>query len=115
MKKWYLLVRVLVGVAFVAAGLSKFFAPESQEEFFRPYPSFFMPLIGILETAGGAALLAGFLVRWASLGLAVIMLGAVVTHFIIGLSPRIIPPLVLLALNLLLFSKAPKAGSPEHK
>lgn len=37
----------------------------------------FMTFIGVAETLGAAAMLAGFLTQWAALGLAIIMLGAI--------------------------------------
>lgn len=100
-------VRILVGIAFVGAGLTKFVNPESQKAFFEPYPAFMMPLIGALEMAGGLALLANKLARWAALGLAVIMAGAVFTQIRIGGGPQAVPAAVLLVLNLLIFSKTP--------
>lgn len=107
--KWYNVVRVLVGIGFIFFGLMKFINPAAMKDAFAIYPSFFLPLIGACEIAGGIALLANKLVRWASLGLAVIMAGAVVTHFVIGDGPKFIPAAVLLALNVILLLKHPAA------
>lgn len=105
--QWYGVVRILVGIAFVLAGSGKFLNPEAQKSMFEPYPGFLMPLIGIAEMAGGLALLANKQVRWAALGLAIIMLGAVATQIMIGGGPRAIPALVLLVFNVLLYVKSP--------
>lgn len=104
--QWYGAVRILVGIVFVFVGSGKFFNPEMQQPLFEPYPAFFMPLIGAAETAGGLALLLNKLVRWAAPGLAVIMLGAIATQIMIGGGPKAIPAVVLLVLNILLFTKS---------
>lgn len=112
--RWYRPLRLFVGVVFVLAGLVKFIKPEAQKEMFSPYPDFFMPLIGLLEIIGGLALLGNRLVRWAALGLAVIMVGAVITQFMIGGGPKAIPAIVFLVLTLLLFARG-QGGSYSGK
>lgn len=106
--KWYGILRIVVGVALVFFGAVKFFNPAIHEAYFEPYPAFFMPLIGVLEIVGGAALAVGWLTRWAALGLAVIMAGAVVSHFIMGITPKVAPSLVLLLLTLLIAARPPQ-------
>lgn len=106
--KWYGIVRTLLGIVFILAGVGKFANPVSQEALFEPYPGFFMPLVGAAELVGGLALLTNRLVRWAALGLAVIMAGAVVTQIIIGGGPRVVVPIILLVINLAIFGKAPR-------
>ncbi len=103
--KWHGPLRIVLGIVFILAGLAKFLKPEAQQPMFEPYPDFFMPLIGIVEIIGGLALVSNRLVRWASLGLAIIMAGAVVTHFVVGISPQVMPSIVLLVLTLLLYLK----------
>lgn len=110
--KW---IRIITGVLFVLFGLVKFVSPGMQEAAFEPYPGFLMPLIGILEIAGGAALLANQMVRWAALGLGVIMVGAIVTHFIIGISPQVVLPIVLLVLSGLICTKSGASENVTNK
>lgn len=106
--KWHGIVRTLLGIVFTLAGIAKFANPESQEAFFEPYPGFFMPLVGAAEVIGGLALLLNRLTRWAALGLAIVMVGAVVTQIMIGGGPRAVVPAVLLFLTLAVYSRTRK-------
>lgn len=90
-----MILRIVVGVAFLFFGAIKFIRPEVHGPNFAVFPDFLMPLTGVAEMALGAALVAGFRVRWAGYGLALIMVGAVYSHVAIGLSPKVIPSLVL--------------------
>lgn len=90
-----MILRILVGVAFLFFGAIKFIRPEVHGPYFTVFPDFLMPLTGVTEMALGAALLVGFLVRWSGYALALIMAGAVYSHIVIGLSPQVIPALVL--------------------
>lgn len=77
------LLRIVVGVLFVAHGGQKLFVygiegttgAFSQMGIFLP--GIMAPLISLLEFFGGMALIAGFLTRLAGLGLAFNMLGAI--------------------------------------
>lgn len=79
----FALLRIVVGVLFVAHGGQKLFVygiegttgAFSQMGIFLP--GIMAPLISLLEFFGGIALIAGFLTRLAGLGLAFNMLGAI--------------------------------------
>lgn len=103
--QWYARLRMIAGLAMVFFGLIKFVVPSIQAENFALLPDFFRPLTAGLEIAGGAALVRGWHQRWAALGLAAIMLGAVASHFVIGISPKVIPAVLLLSMNLLLAAR----------
>lgn len=103
--KWYAAVRILVGLALVFFGVLKLVNPGMQAEYFAIFPAFVRPLVGLLEMIGGAALAIGWRQRWAALGLAVIMLGAVTSHLIVGISGKMVPSVVLLSLTLLLATR----------
>lgn len=100
--QWYARLRVIVGLALVFFGAIKFVVPSVQAENFALLPDYFRPAIAVLEIAGGVALVSGWQQRWAALGLAAILLGAVVSHFVVGVSPTVVPAILLFALNLLL-------------
>ncbi len=103
--QWHVRLRTIVGVAMVFFGVIKFVVPSVQTENFALLPDYFRPLIAVLEIAGGAALASGWQKRWAARGLAFILLGAVVSHFIIGISPQVIPAILLLLVNLFLVAR----------
>ena len=53
----------------------------------NPEAPWFMPIIAVAEPIGAIAILLGFLTRWAALGLAIIMVGAIymkITAFGVG-------------------------------
>lgn len=60
-----LVLRLAIGVIFLVHGLGKLKNINS-----------FLGFIGVCETLGAIALIAGFLTQWAALGLAIIMVGA---------------------------------------
>jgi putative oxidoreductase len=76
--------RVAAAVVFIVFGIGKFTAHESELASFKtyglPWPDAFVYAIGVLEIAGGLALLTGarLAVRLAALALAGDMVGAVV-------------------------------------
>ena len=80
------LVSVVLVLIFLASGGAKLLQmPFEVQAFARwGYPPWFMLLTGVLEVAGGLALLIGLrkpgLLRLAAAGLAVLMLGAITTH-----------------------------------
>ncbi len=80
-----LLLRVTMGVLFIAHGLLKVFVftPAGTAGFFESLglPGFLAYLTIIAEIGGGAALIAGVLTRWVSLALLPIMLGALAVHW----------------------------------
>ena len=77
------LVRIIVGVIFIAHGYMKFFVmgiPGTTGFFTQvgvPAPSLMAPFVATLEVAGGIALVIGLLTRLAALGLAINMLVAI--------------------------------------
>jgi len=80
-----LLLRVSLGVLFIAHGLLKVlvFTPAGTVGFFESLglPGFLAYLTIVAEIGGGAALIAGFWTRWVSLALLPIMLGALAVHW----------------------------------
>jgi len=90
-------VAIVAGVVFVAFGLGKFAAYSDELRSFRdyglPWPGFFVVAIGLVETIGGALLLAGRYLRLAALVLAGDMVGAIA---IAGIgSGNVVPSLTL--------------------
>jgi putative oxidoreductase len=77
-----LALRLLAGGVFVAFGVGKFVNHASELASFKTYglplPEVFVIVIGVIELAGGALLIAGLLVRPAALVLAGDMVGAIV-------------------------------------
>ncbi len=77
------ILRLTVGVVFIAHGAQKFFmlgVPAVTEGFAQggiPMPSFMAPFIASVEFLGGIALVVGLLTRLAALGTALTMLGAI--------------------------------------
>ena len=82
---------LVCGVIFVAAGLVKFFFYHWELHAFRrfgiPAPSVMEPLVGALETAGGALLARGVLIVPTAFVLAVIMFVAFLAGGILHGSP----------------------------
>lgn len=104
----------LLALAFAASGLSKIFGTRSQMIEKTPYvedfPQNAVRLIGIVELLGALGLIlpaavdvAPGLVPVAAIGLALVMVGAVVVHLRRGEGlPSTVPALVLALLSLLL-------------
>jgi putative oxidoreductase len=80
--RWAPAVRWLSGATFVVFGIGKFsqhaHEVDSFESYGLPAPDAFVYLVGALEIAGGALLIAGLLTRLMALALAGNMLGAIV-------------------------------------
>ncbi|MEM7126816.1 MAG: DoxX family protein [Chloroflexota bacterium] len=95
MKYLLIAVQILVALAFIAAGAFKIFTPVEQlveqMSWVTAVPAFAVPVIGILELAGGLGLILPWLtgiqpqlVSLAAIGLVLTMIGAVITHVAIG-------------------------------
>lgn len=110
MKYVLIVLQILVGLAFIAAGTMKIITPTDQlaqqMAWVAAVPAFTVPIIGILEVAGGLGLILPWLtgiqpqlVRLAAVGLVLTMIGAVITHLAIG-DPfgALVSPIVLGAL-----------------
>jgi putative oxidoreductase len=79
-----LILRIIIGVIFIAHGWQKLFilGPAGVGAAFAnmgaPLPTVTGPLFGVVELLGGAALILGFSTRLAALGLACDVLGAII-------------------------------------
>ena len=111
MKKIILIVQILAAIAFIMTGMMKIFTPYEDLVIMEnmgwatDFSSTQIMIIGILETLGGLGLLLPMvlkklasLIPLAALGLALVMVGAIVTH--IGRDEPVIVNLVLLLLTL---------------
>jgi uncharacterized membrane protein YphA (DoxX/SURF4 family) len=69
-------------LAYASAGTAKVLGVEQMAQSFTHFglPLWFMTFIGLSEVAGAIGLLIRRLSTWAALGLAIIMIGAVVLH-----------------------------------
>lgn len=90
----------LLAALYLAAGGSKLLGAQQHLEHFSKwgYPGWFRLLIGAVEVAAGIALLVPRAAFLASLTLAVVMAGAVYTHFRHDEAAQAVVPVVLLAL-----------------
>jgi uncharacterized membrane protein YphA (DoxX/SURF4 family) len=92
------LLQILMAVAFVLIGVVKFADPSWARNFARwGYPEGFYMVIGVLEAAGGLALLVPRLTSYTAAMLGVIMIAAALTHWLHGEMARVTPPLMYLA------------------
>ena len=111
MKKIILIVQILAAIAFIMAGSMKIFTPYEDLVLMenmgwaKDFSNTQITIIGILETLGGLGLVLpmalkkfNFLIPLSALGLALTMIGAIITH--IGREEPIIVNLVLLLLTL---------------
>ena len=111
MKYLLIILQILIGLAFIASGGMKIFTPADQlaqqMAWAAAVPAFTIPIIGILEVAGGLGLILPWLtgiqpqlVRLAAMGLTLTMIGALITHIAIG-DPfgAMVPPIVLGAIS----------------
>jgi len=76
-----LVLRLAAGVIFVAFGIGKFVAHETElasfEDYGLPWPEGFVYAVGVIEVVGGLLLILGLLTRPAALALAGDMIGAI--------------------------------------
>ncbi len=92
------LLQILIAVAFVLIGVGKFADPSWARNFDRwGYPDGFYMVIGALEAVGGLALLVPRLTSYTAAMLGIIMIGASLTHWLHGEMARVTPPLMYLA------------------
>ncbi len=103
-----IVLQILLGLVFLAAGVTKLRgAPQHVEDFARwRYPAWFLPVTGAVEVLGALGMLVGTVVASlavpAAILLAVDMTGALITHLRAGdPPPRFAPPSLLLSLALL--------------
>ncbi len=68
-----LVLRLIVGAVFIGHGMMKFGSFSQPAEGMN----IVMMILAVAEPLGGAALVLGALTRWASLGLAIVMVGAI--------------------------------------
>jgi len=112
-KRLYHLVQGLLVLAFLMSGVSKLFSNLTQirETYTDPlgYAPWFIYGIGVLETIAALGLIAGF--RWrrlaagSALAIAVILIGAIVSHLAANAAAGAILPAVYLVLVALLLSR----------
>ena len=107
------ILQVLVALAFLAAGAMKTFSPISSlsknMSWTAQMPAIFVRLIGICEILGGLGLVLPplfHILPWltvaAAVGLAIIMIGAVIFHIARKEMPNVAPSAVLLILAILI-------------
>lgn len=107
-----LLVRVVMGVAFLFHGWGKIQSPFSWMGPDATVPGVLQFLAAFSEFGGGLALIAGLLVPLACLGMAFTMIGAVYTHAVVMGDPFVGPSsyelaLVYFALCVLFITQGP--------
>nr|WP_236027294.1 DoxX family protein [Burkholderia aenigmatica] len=77
------LVRILIAGVYLGAGISKIFNYSGTQQYMEHMgvPGALLPLVIVVEVAGGLALIAGFATRVAALGLAIFsVIAAVIFH-----------------------------------
>ena len=99
-------VRVLLGLVFVAAGLPKLLSPDMVIQNFErwglPVAEAFAPAVGVLEVVAGAMLVLGVFTRYAAILLAANMVGAVLTAGLVDGGMHLVAPPILAALSVLI-------------
>ncbi len=103
---------IFLAVAFVLVGISKLTGPSAarwNERFVSwGYPASVGYVVGTLEILGGLGLLIAKSRRGAAATLIALMIGALFTHLLDGEFLRIIPPLILGAMAVLVYSWRPR-------
>jgi putative oxidoreductase len=74
-----LFLRIVLAAIFIVAGYYKFPFWSNPMPGMSGFDLFVTKLLSIVEPLGALALILGFLTRWASIGLAIIMVGAIFT------------------------------------
>jgi uncharacterized membrane protein YphA (DoxX/SURF4 family) len=101
----------LLALMYVSSGAMKFVNPEAAQKFAAwGYPDWFRVLVAVVEIAGGVLLLVPRVAWLAAGALAVVMVGAAVTHFrTAGEEAQAAVPLVFLAALLLVgYARRPR-------
>lgn len=89
---------VLLALGYLAAAAGKLTGAAAATFANWGYPSWFATLIGVLELAGAIGLLIPKTMRYAVLGLTVVMIGAAYTHVANNEGLQVLRPGVFLAL-----------------
>lgn len=117
-----LLMRVVVGIAFMIHGWGKIQNPFAWAGPESPIPGLFLGLAALAEFGGGLALILGLLTRLASFGIACTMLVAVYMHMIVMGDPFVSNgggsyelAAVFLSIALFLIANGPGRYSIDHK
>ena len=95
---------VLLGIFFIAAGGAKLMGSQSQVEHFAQwgYPFWFLHLIGFIEVGAGLCLFIPRTQWYGIVVLSITMVGAALTHLMAGETGAVPVPIVLLGLLLML-------------
>ena len=106
-------VRILLVLGFLAAGSGKLTMNPVVLEMFADwgYPPAFCFFIGVVETAGAILILVPATSRYATIGLLIVMAGAIITHLINDPPLEVVRPVifsVFLTINLILTAKVGK-------
>lgn len=92
-------IRVLVGLFFVSAGIPKLLNHDMVVASFThwglPAPGLFVYAVALLEVIGGLALALGVATRWIALLLAVDMIGAILTAGLVDGGMHLVAPPIL--------------------
>ena len=104
---------IILGLLFVALGLSKLAGPSSAHWALRlsrwGYPPASRYVIGVIETLAGIGLLVPFARRSAAVAIILVMAGAFVTHLAHAEFVHLLPPLLLAGLAYGLYTWQPNA------
>ena len=103
-------VRILLAFGFTVASIGKITGSPAMLEMFQHfgYPNWFCIFIGVAELSGAILLLIPKTSLYTSIGLVVIMIGALVTHLVHDPFAKILGPaiyLFLLTINIYLYKK----------
>ncbi len=103
----------LLAALFLYAGVPKILGTGEAPEHFAHwgYPAWFCVLIGLVEVAGGVALLVPPIAFYAAGMLGVVMIGAIYTHLIKAAPGVPIPTVCLILLALIAYLRRP-SGPP---
>ena len=98
--KALLVISILLGIAFLGAGLSKLSGAEAMAASFERfgYPLWFMYFVGIAEVAGAIGLFVQRTAFYAAVCLGMLMIGALGTHLMHDPPLQAIPSLMLVIL-----------------